>query len=81
MDQIFMECLYLVDGPESEAAGIDMDQAVADMAVFPVGPVPLELLMVGGTITEDVADAQPRVALEHAGSMQCFGSWWGCMCD
>jgi hypothetical protein len=52
---IYLDPLYLVDGPESEALGIDMDQAVADMAVFHGGSCILEVLRVEGLITEDVA--------------------------
>ena len=93
MEQNFLEALYLDDGPGTEALGIDMDQAVADFVVFQVGPVPQELQMVGGTITESVAgttskgqfkfDIRPTAGSDvsrgdgDAGSLDCTGATAG----
>jgi hypothetical protein len=44
--------LYLDDGPETEALGVDCDQAVGDFAVFSPGGQKMEVLMAGVTVTE-----------------------------
>lgn len=44
---------YLDDGPDTEATGIDADQATGDFAFFFGGGVAMEVLAAGVVVTED----------------------------
>lgn len=48
---VSLDCLYMDDGPDIEAMGLDCDQTEKDLAVFSI-PFPCEIYAVGGTVTE-----------------------------
>src|SRR6056297_3348309 len=48
-----LPALYLDDGPDTEANGIDADQSVGDFAFFFAAGVALEVLAAGVLVTED----------------------------
>lgn len=49
---IQLDALYLVDGPDTEATGIDCDQSAKDVAVFSPGGQKVQVLMAGAVVTE-----------------------------
>lgn len=54
---IQLDALYLDDGPDTEALGVDCDQVVADFVVFNPGLQKVEVLRAGAVVTEACAGA------------------------
>ncbi|MFW5874793.1 MAG: hypothetical protein ACOCUC_01020 [bacterium] len=50
---IQLDALYLEDGPDTDADGIDCDQGAKDVAIFNPGGQKVQVLMAGVVVTED----------------------------